>query len=630
MNAEGRIRKRIPKSCKRCHRRKQRCVGYPTCTGCESAKQLCQRSESVPSWHHAMSKGALVRRIEVLEAQLSAAQRQIPQDVDAGLEQLPTGAKAQTRGSRPEIVSLMALGHGESESLAYLGPSSGMSIAEDLGRLVQNAAWLRSIPINGRHQQAAPDYTESTGITTASATLPNNAVGLRLLNAYFKDMHTRLPFLDRTELLDLHATVQKPRSDWTGNAGTFKLFMVYAVGAAVLQMTETYDSTPPSAFVATALQLEPTRRESQSHANVEAIMLLVLYHLRTSSASRVWHLVGLAMRICIDLGLHCESQYRKMGPVYLVERYTAWSLGRPFSIPEEEIDVYAPADLDDSCTSDELVEQALHSPPDPREPARGSLRRFIALTKLQRIMSQIHTRIYWTDRNISTLVPETVPLMAALEDFERSLPQLAPDEADFVHMHWNNSIRMVVQRFVGILPRDNPLIERCLYASGQMCQCFKRLRQRDSGYSFLLASVSNDLRACSSALFVMAERNASLKKYRDGLETIINRVMEDVNDAAYDCQSVSMRTKSVNTPPVEENAGQTTAGDTQLQNEIDLQCPFPLTGGLHQGQDNTGPGQEDTPSPWHTFSDILPEDLWSNELFSMDMPDGLNFWFTAE
>ncbi|PYH28244.1 Zn(II)2Cys6 transcription factor [Aspergillus neoniger CBS 115656] len=631
MAAEGRIRKRIPKSCKRCHRRKQRCVGYPTCTGCESAKQPCLRSESVPSWHHAMSKGALVRRIEVLEAQLSAALEQIPPDEEAPAEPLSTGAKLQPHDSRAGVVSMMAMSQEGSDNLAYLGPSSGMSIAEDLGRLVQNTVWLRSIPINGGHHQPPPDCER----TAASTALPSEAV------------------------------------DQMSEAARFKLFMVYAIGAAILQMTETYDSTPPSAFVAMALQLKSVLGESQSYMNIEALMLLVLYHMRTSSATRVWYLIGLAMRICIDLRLHRESQYQKMRPyegqmrrrlfwsVYLVERYVAWSLGRPFSVPEEDIDVHAPADLDDSCTSDELVEQALHGSVAPREPARGrKLRRFIALAQLQRIMSQIHTRVYRTDKNIATLVPETAPLLAALEDFEISLPAMAPEEDDFVHMHWNNAIRMLIQRFVGVLPRGDPLIEKCLYASGQMCQCFKRLRQRDSsGYSFLLVNslymaglticlclfrapqlwtvaVSNDLRACSSALFVMAERNPSLKKYRDGLEMIINRVMEYVNDAAKaDPMPSDSHTEDViPTPHSESVSAQTdvTTGNSHFSARwLDFQYPLPPMGGL-TGHDPYGQGSAagDTPDIWHTFSDMFPE-IWSNDLLSMDMSDGLN-WFTPE
>ncbi|PYH94539.1 hypothetical protein BO71DRAFT_475767 [Aspergillus ellipticus CBS 707.79] len=610
MNAETRIRKRIPKSCKRCHRRKQRCVGYPTCSGCEAAKQPCLRSESAPSWHHAMSKGALVHRIEVLEAQLSAALEQIPSDA-AVLEQ-PTGASHRNDDSQSGIAPLMELGHDGSENQAYLGSSSGLSIAEDLGSLVQNAVWVRSIPINGSDQSDSVSIDVGSG--GQGVTIPDEAVGLRLLNAYFRDMHTRLPFLDRAELLDLHAMVQRnPRSSPDNQSGRFKIFMVYAIGAAILQMTETYDATPPSAFLATALQLEPTAKESQ-HARIEAIMLLVLYHLRTSSASKVWYLIGLAMRICIDLGLHRGSQYQKMNPhrgqmrrrlfwsVYLVERYISWSLGRPFSIAEEEFDADVPADVEDSCTDDPM-EQTQHS---PQYQVLGGSRRFIALTRLQRIMSQIHTRIYRTDKTTTALIPETVPLMAALEEFERSFPALTPEEADFVHMHWNNAIRMLIQRFIGILPRGDVLIAKCL-----------PLRRDSAGYSFLLVNslymaglticlclfrapqlwtvvVSNDLRACSSALFVMAERNASLKKYRDGLETIINRAMEFVQEAgSTDTESGvhQFATAQPTDPPREEaglQTGMPTGENSMPTGFIDFQCPFPPAGGLAAGQDIYG------------------------------------------
>jgi hypothetical protein len=79
---------------------------------------------------------------------------------------------------------------------------------------------------------------------------------------------------------------------------------------------------------------------------------------------------------------------------------------------------------------------------------------------------------------------------------------------------------------------------------------FTRLHQRDSyGHSFIAlhsvfiagvtmcyclfisptlwtVTVSNDLRACSSALFVMAERTPVVKKYRDALENVMNATME--------------------------------------------------------------------------------------------------------
>ena len=132
----------------------------------------------------------------------------------------------------------------------------------------------------------------------------------------------------------------------------------------------------------------------------------------------------------------------------------------------------------------------------------------------------------------------------------------------------------------------------------------------------------------------MAERNASLKKYRDALETIINRVMEYVSEAERNAQTIPMPDKSVDmhTPP-EETAGlQATAEDSEFSNELlDFQFPFPPTGRLHSGPDTyvQGPGAVDTPEPWNAFSDIFPEGFWFNELL-MDMPDGVNYWFAAE
>lgn len=88
------------------------------------------------------------------------------------------------------------------------------------------------------------------------------------------------------------------------------------------------------------------------------------------------------------------------------------------------------------------------------------------------------------------LLPEVGTLMVALEEYERDLPWLAPGDDDFVRMHWNSSIRMLLQPLLSILPSQDPLIQTCLSASGRMCQLFKQLRQRDSsgGYSFLLAN----------------------------------------------------------------------------------------------------------------------------------------------
>ncbi|KAJ5546855.1 hypothetical protein N7494_004440 [Penicillium frequentans] len=460
-----------------------------------------------------MSKGALAHQIEILQDQLAAALEGNASAVRNGPDQsnvtgrqlhLPDAPNDHLQG----VIRFLTLGHDTNGEQTYLGPSSGVSIVENVSRMVYDAAGAKLLPIATSTQQ--PEASLGSSDETIAAP-PDDMTGSKILDAYFNNMHVRLPFLDRCDILELHAN----RHRASGNNpeeqyGQFKLFMVYAIGAVTLQVTETYDSTPPNTFLVTALRFDPTLRESISIASIEAMLLLVLYNLRTTSNSSVWYMIGLAMRTCIDFGLHREARYRRLRPheaqlrrrlfwsVYITERYTAWSLGRPFSIPEEEIDAEPPFNIDDSINSDEVIEQI---------------------------------------------------------EFKTTLSSLALADGDFVLMHWNNAIRMLLQPFLSTLHPQDELIGTCLYASGQMCQFFKKLRQRDSsGHSFLLVNsvfmagltmcfclfrcpnlwtpaISNDIRACSSTLCVMAERNPRLKNYRDGLETVINRAMEYVEDA---------------------------------------------------------------------------------------------------
>ncbi|KAJ6036138.1 hypothetical protein N7540_000417 [Penicillium herquei] len=506
MDTESRIRKRIPKSCRRCHRRKQKCVGFPSCTNCENASEPCSRSESAPSWHHAMSKGALVRRIELLEDQLAAltgntiAGRDKPEQSDITARQRSSRWNSSKCHHIDGFVRFLTLGHGSNEDHQYLGPTSGVSMVENVNRMIQDTVVEKLLPVNSNNQ--TQDSSPQNG-DDVKAPPPDDEIGSRILDAYFKNMHIRLPFLDRNEILSLHARRHEEAGTMPDEQfGKFKIFMVYAIGAAILKMTQTYESTPPNAFLVTALQFDPTLRESISISSIEAMLLLVLYNLRSTSNSSVWYMIGLAMRACVDFGLHREMRYKDLRPyeaqlqrrlfwsVYLIERHTAWSLGRPFSIMEEEIDTKSPYNVDDAIDNDKAIERITKSYPGTRsQQYKPTLGRFIASIGLQRIVSQIQTRIYRVDKQNSILLPEVAPLMAMLQEFKETLPSLDLAEEDFVLMHWNNSVRILLQPFLSILPPQDKLISTCLFASGQMCQLFKKLRQRDSsGHSFLLVN----------------------------------------------------------------------------------------------------------------------------------------------
>ncbi|KAL3462780.1 fungal-specific transcription factor domain-containing protein [Aspergillus heterothallicus] len=661
-NEPTRIRKRIPKSCRRCHRRKQRCVGAPVCANCELAGQPCIRSDSVPSWHHGMSKGALAQRIETLEAQLAALTEGNGLQGPGSANTATTAATSRNNSviasspSSPEnggaVMHFLIQGQGYENKIEgnYLGPSSGLAIAENISRIVQDAVW-KSIPVNETHEFLAPCENEATG----PAAPPDDAMGARLLDAYFKSMQMRLPFLCRAEIYQLHAKRHLPLGSSTQEQfARFKIFMVYAIGAAILKMTEMYDSTPPRHYFVTAMQYQPSLQESLSINSIEALMLLAMYNLQSSASSSVWYMTGLATRICVDFGLHREAQYRKLRPyeaqrrrrlfwtVYMNDRSVAWSLGRPFSIAEEEIDAEPPADIDDSLTDDRVIEEARRNPKSPHERWDGpNIRCFLTCIKLSRISSGTRARVYRLDRDISTLLHEVPPTLAALDDFRKNIPALSAYEDDFVLMHWHSVTRTLLHPFLSILPPEDELTRKCLYASGQMCQYFKRLRQRDSTwYSFMLIntifmsglticlllfrspslwtmSVSNDLRACSSALFVMAERHPSVRKYRDALETTINRVMDYVSDAQ---QHEHHGSRGVSSVPEKPPYGVHVHGHGLDRSLTDpptpgFLIPSPQASRGHGGQT---PRTPETPDA-RTFSGLFVEDFWAGDAFSLHM-----------
>ena len=112
--------------------------------------------------------------------------------------------------------------------------------------------------------------------------------GGRILDAYLTRVHLRYPFLDRSDILERHGNrfVQDNTSP-KDQYGTFKIYMIYAIGATMLKLTEAYDYTPPENFFMKALQYISAARESHSVHNIEAMTLLVLYNLRSPSNSGI-------------------------------------------------------------------------------------------------------------------------------------------------------------------------------------------------------------------------------------------------------------------------------------------------------------------------------------------------------
>jgi hypothetical protein len=240
----------------------------------------------------------------------------------------------------------------------------------------------------------------------------------------------------------------------------------------------------------TALQYISAARESHSVNNIEAMTLLVLYNFRSPSNSGIWYMIGLAMRTCVDLGLHREAHYGNASPyegqlqrrlfwtVYFLERVIAVSVGRPYSIADRDIDVALPLEIDDTVRDDGLIERTLAvSPSATFQASRPSSNITLGIQcfRLKRLESHIQGTIYRVDRPIASLISKISPTLKLLEDWHRALPPSTPYESDYLNMHYYKSVRLLLQPFLMILPPTDPRVALCLQASGQICQIFKRL-----------------------------------------------------------------------------------------------------------------------------------------------------------
>jgi hypothetical protein len=114
----------------------------------------------------------------------------------------------------------------------------------------------------------------------------------------------------------------------TGEAGPFFPEMHY--NAALTHLNE-------------ILQFHDTR-------SIITLLLLAIYCLRAPGGPGAWTYIGLAMRICIDLGLHrrtrkkrldVETEMRKriFWTCYFLDRQVSIVLGRPFAISDHDIDL---------------------------------------------------------------------------------------------------------------------------------------------------------------------------------------------------------------------------------------------------------------------------------------------------
>ncbi|KAK5940282.1 hypothetical protein PMZ80_007702 [Knufia obscura] len=318
--------------------------------------------------------------------------------------------------------------HGTSDH-RYLGSTSGISFA----RVVLSA--VKKATPNGHGERGASKVPNSAAAAATSgrsmretyfglqtkpsineAPFPERELGEKLVMLYFEHANPQIPILHRDEFMEMfERTYSVPPEERTPRE-LYLLNIVCAIGAGIIWGSSDsepeaggYSSKRPrlsgqqaqpeeyhaSAIVHLGSFLSSSGNEGASGdggdlEELQAVLLLAGFALLRPIAPGLWYIVGVAMRLAIDLGLHYEDgsglhqgdfqldttsnikskkaqqhgrrqwmrdlRRRLWWCTYTFDRLVSTCVGRPFGITDQVITTEFPSLLDDKyITRDGIV-----------------------------------------------------------------------------------------------------------------------------------------------------------------------------------------------------------------------------------------------------------------------------------
>ncbi|KAL2807707.1 fungal-specific transcription factor domain-containing protein [Aspergillus granulosus] len=296
-----------------------------------------------------------------------------------------------------------------------------------LARSVLNSARLNdpsidhiSVDQTGASSDAASyQQAGSTEHADTRSAFPSEEVAVSLVDIFFDQYQLQYPIVSQQWLI--HETIQyyrsRPDSNLSAPKDIYTAFILQIIFAISLLTISKDNQNDDALFLAErfhscAMANLTTIMQNKTLETLQCLLLLLLYALLHLSATPIWHISGLSMRMCIDLGLHSEStieassgsiasdgdidsKRRLFWVTYTFDRMLSIMLGRPFTLEDKYIDVAYP-------------DQSL---------LEGKRKATIHWLKLQRLQSLAVSRFYMT----SNEHPEPVGIWA--EDMAKALAE---------------------------------------------------------------------------------------------------------------------------------------------------------------------------------------------------------------
>jgi hypothetical protein len=329
-------------ACIRCKKRKRKCdPGLPACKPCAKSGTRCE-------FYDPAANGPVDREyICKLETRLAALLEE---------KRKRAQCEASQRSTEKRVDNLISekIG-GKSGEEQFVGQSSGMQLAQ---LLMDKAQGGTTVPFVA--EDVGPSLLDDR--PKPSLSLPPMSSFLYLVSLYIEQSEVRYPIFLRSSLMELVANVYHNISRDTHSLCAINLIM-----AISLQISSRNDLRliPLAAeYYQEALPyLKETCRDMRDLRTLQCLLLTIVYSLLHPSRVPVWHMAGIAMRMCLDLGLHrdeliCQSvsdplqidlRRRLWWSKFAIDRGLSLAVGRPLTIPDDSISTQYPSTLEDAC-----------------------------------------------------------------------------------------------------------------------------------------------------------------------------------------------------------------------------------------------------------------------------------------
>ncbi|KAK6345224.1 Fungal specific transcription factor [Orbilia javanica] len=411
-------------ACNRCRSRKTKCDQlFPACTACAKANVECVGVDAATGREIPRSYVShLEERVAFLEKQLASGAQLQPSSGESSRKRKADGDMVSPLSSRPsqdftnyqsngQHISVVgggprqdsegqvftgAIGQTDTAQEALLGPKGkDISFAElmfaavkvsskTVGHLPPRVASFRGkMPENWKSNTGTNEDGDALPPTTAElqtvlqkpvpATFPDRTTAEKLALAYFNQANPQIPILHRTIFMGKLNDVYEWLAERPGLKETDlpeehvpMLYYMNMVWAIATGMNAAYQSMPEKFHAAAMKHIDTIFSSPNRLDTLKGVLLLALYSLMRPAVPGVWYVVGSALRICIDLGLHQETpqvlrvldaltidtRRRLFWCAYSLDRQVCVYLGRPFGISDDAIKVNFPEDIDDSFISE--------------------------------------------------------------------------------------------------------------------------------------------------------------------------------------------------------------------------------------------------------------------------------------